>query len=80
MVEHRWNIDIPSCEEFFQGPAFFWGFRMQGKGDPLHLDIVRLLEFFNTPGNEIAPGSDIVGEDLQEDFVLTSHFRSPRLQ
>jgi len=65
MVHHGWNIDIPSCEEFFQAPAFFRGFGMQGKRDPLDLDIVRLFEFFNTPGNEVAPRSDIVGENLQ---------------
>jgi hypothetical protein len=37
-----------------------------------------LFESFNTPGNEVAPGSDIVGEYLQQDSVLLAHlFSSP---
>ena len=35
---------------------------MQGKGSPLNFNIIVILQFFNTPGNEIAPGSDIVGK------------------
>jgi|WetSurMetagenome_2_1015567.scaffolds.fasta_scaffold00986_10 hypothetical protein len=65
MVKYGWNIDIPPSKEFFQGPAFFWRLWMQEKRDPLHLDIVGFFEFFNTPGYEVAPGSDIVGENLQ---------------
>jgi hypothetical protein len=65
MVQHGWNSDIPPCKEFFQGQALFRRLWMQGKRDPLHLDIIRLFESFNTPGNEVAPGSDIVGEYLQ---------------
>ena len=38
---------------------------MQGKGDPLDPDTVFSFELFNTPGTEVAPGSDVVGEDLQ---------------
>jgi hypothetical protein len=29
-----------------------------------HLDVERLLQFFNTHGAEVTPGSDVVGEDL----------------
>ena len=39
---------------------------MQWKTDPLDMDLVLLLQFVNTPGNEIAPRSDIVREDLQD--------------
>ena len=46
---------------------------MEWEGDPFRFDIVRLLEFFNTPGNEVAPGSDIVGENLQQDWGLCAH-------
>jgi hypothetical protein len=40
---------------------------MQGKGDPLDLNLVLLPKPVNTPGNEIAPRSDIVGEYFQDD-------------
>ena len=30
------------------------------------MDLVLLLKLVNTPGNEIAPRSDIVGKDLQD--------------
>jgi len=53
----------PSREKFIQGQAVFRRLRMQGKGNPLYLDIVCLFEFFNTPGNEVTPRSDIVGEN-----------------
>jgi hypothetical protein len=31
----------------------------------LDIDVVGLAEFFNTHGAEIAPGSDVVGKDLE---------------
>ena len=31
------------------------------------VDLERLLQLFNTHGTEIAPGSDVVGKDLQLD-------------
>jgi hypothetical protein len=31
------------------------------------LDVECLLQFFNTHGAEVTPGSDVVGEDLQFD-------------
>jgi hypothetical protein len=34
------------------------------------VDVERLLELFNTHGTEIAPGSDVVGEDLQCDRLV----------
>jgi len=45
---------------------------MQRKGPPDDLDIKVVLQFFNTPGNEIAPGSDIVGKYFQHWFLC--HF------
>ena len=38
---------------------------MQGKRDPLEINLVLLSESVNTPGNEITPRSDVVGKDLQ---------------
>jgi len=40
---------------------------MEGKGNPVHLDSIRFLNFFNTPGNEIAPGSDKIRKNLESD-------------
>jgi hypothetical protein len=34
------------------------------------LDIEILLQFFNTHGAEVTPGSHVVGEDLQLDGVV----------
>jgi len=38
---------------------------MQRKGSPLNFYIVVFLQFFNTPGNEITPGSDIVRKNFE---------------
>jgi len=42
---------------------------MKRKVDPAHIDVEVLLQSFNTPGTEIAPGSNEVGEDFQYDAV-----------
>jgi hypothetical protein len=52
-------------KELLQGLSFLGGLRVQGKGDPLDLDSVFLRQLFSTPGTEVTPGSDVVGEDLQ---------------
>jgi len=46
---------------------------MERKGNPPDGDIVFLRKSFNTPGNEIAPGSDVIGKDLHNDLVLLIH-------
>ncbi|WP_319526630.1 hypothetical protein [uncultured Desulfosarcina sp.] len=38
---------------------------MQGKRRPGDSDVKVRFELFNTPGTEVAPGSDVVGEDFQ---------------
>jgi hypothetical protein len=38
---------------------------MEGEGPPADGDFELFPQFFNTPGNEIAPGSDIIGKYLQ---------------
>jgi hypothetical protein len=40
------------------------------------IDIEILLQVFNTHGTEIAPGSDVIGEDLQFDRLV--HIGSPK--
>jgi len=65
MMTHLHHIDGGAGKKLVQAPALDRGFRMQGKGPPVNLDLMFLLQLFNTPGNEIAPGSDIIGKDLE---------------
>jgi hypothetical protein len=37
---------------------------MQREMRPDDLDVILFLQSLNTPGPEIAPGSDVVGEDF----------------
>ena len=46
---------------------------MQREIGPLYFNVVVLLQPFNTPGTEIAPGSNEIGEDFQDDRFL--HFQ-----
>ncbi len=66
MGQHGRHVDGPPGKQLFEGPALFRGFGMEGKSRPAHADLEFLLQLFNTPGNEIAPGSDIVGEYFQD--------------
>ena len=38
---------------------------MQGKVHPADGDVECLFQSFNTPGTEVAPGSDVVAEDFE---------------
>jgi hypothetical protein len=40
---------------------------MKRKSCPPDADCKFFLQFFNTPGNEIAPGSDVVRENFKND-------------
>jgi hypothetical protein len=40
---------------------------MERKSRPMDIDIILFLQFFNTPGNEIAPGSDKIRKNLKPD-------------
>src|SRR5215475_13913771 len=50
---------------------------MEREVHPLDLHVVLVLEFLNTHGTEIAPGSDVVGENLHRDGF--GHDASSRL-
>ena len=41
---------------------------MQRISGPFHVDFKFLFESFNTPGNEVAPGSDVIKEKLYNRF------------
>jgi hypothetical protein len=62
VIEHRADLFRGGFEKVFEEPAFLGGFRVKRKSPPADNDIELALQFFNTPGNEIAPGSDIIGK------------------
>jgi len=50
-----------SClKKILKALSFLRGFRMKWKGPPVNVNIVFFLKFFNTPGNEITPGSNVI--------------------
>jgi hypothetical protein len=59
------QIEVPPLEQVFQAAALIRCFGVEGKCDPRHVDCVVLPNPFNTPGNEVAPRSDVVRKDLQ---------------
>jgi hypothetical protein len=67
------QIDAPPGEKFLQGATLLGCLRMERKGNPPDRDIVLPHKPFNTPGNEIAPRSDVIGENLHEDLLLFIH-------
>jgi len=42
---------------------------MERKGTPADSDCIGGLQLFNTPGNEVAPRSDIIGKYVEDVFV-----------
>jgi hypothetical protein len=48
-------------KEILKERPLFRRFRMQRKGPPADIDFIFLFQSFNTPGNEIAPGSYVIG-------------------
>jgi len=64
MGQHLRNVNELAGKQLFETPALIRGFGMKGKRRPVDMDVVSLLQSFNTPGNEIAPGSDVVREDF----------------
>jgi len=66
MVSHHLQVFFAEIgEEIFNESPLFRCFRVQGEGPPMDIDFIFLFQPFNTPGNEIAPGSDIVGIDFK---------------
>src|SRR4029453_5353682 len=56
-------------EEIGQRAAFRRGFRVQREMRPLDLHVVLGPELLNTHGTEVAPGSDVVGKDLERQWL-----------
>jgi hypothetical protein len=51
---------------------------MERKSRPPDADWILFLQFFNTPGNEITPGSDIIGKYFKNGRV--GHDQPPNVQ
>src|SRR6516165_6070184 len=64
---HRLGIDVSPRIKLRHRAAFHRGLGMEREVDQGRVDLERLLQLFNTHGTEIAPGSDVVGKDLQLD-------------
>jgi hypothetical protein len=60
MIQHLRDIDIASRKQVFQGAPLRRGVRMKGKSDPSNSDLELAFQSLNTPGDEIAPGSDVI--------------------
>jgi hypothetical protein len=73
--QHLRYVDGPPGKKILKGAALLRCFRVKGKRRPAKVDVEFLLQSFNTPGNEIAPGSDVVGKDLHN--VLFVHLDAP---
>ena len=57
-----WHIDIAAAEQLLERPSLGGRVGMQWEVYPLDPDVEILLQLFNTPGTEIAPGSHVVAE------------------
>ena len=69
-LQHLGDVDAPAGKQFLERDPFGRDLRVQGKRGPANLDLELFFQSFNTPGNEIAPGSDEVREDLQDGKLI----------
>jgi len=66
---HRIEVESPAGKKILQWEAFGRSIGMQGEKDPVNIDVVVLLQSFNTPGTEITPGSNVIAEDFQCEWL-----------
>jgi hypothetical protein len=66
------QIDTATSEQLLERLAFRGCVGMQRETHPPDPDVEISLQLFNTPGTEIAPGSDKIGKDLQCDWFAHS--------
>ena len=59
-IDHLGYVYLSAGKQILQRAAFRRRVRMQRKSNPPHIDTVSVLQFFNTPGSEITPRSDII--------------------
>ena len=58
------QIDIAPAEQFLEQLSLCRRVGMQWEMHPRDLNVEISLQFFNTPGTEIAPGSNVIAEDF----------------
>ena len=56
------HVDIAAAEQFLERQTLCGRVGMQWEVHPVDMDIEIPLQLFNTPGTEIAPGSNIIAE------------------
>ena len=81
--QHAGNVLPPSGKKLRQGQTFLGCFRVQGKRPPADLYFEFPFQPVNTPGTEIAPGSNIIGKYFECKPVghdRKSPMRSPRVR
>jgi hypothetical protein len=64
------NLGLAALEQITQRATLLGRFRVQGKIDPADFYVFFGLQAFNTNCTEITPGSDEVGKDLNNDWIL----------
>ena len=69
---HGFEVQASPGEQVLEREAVGWRVGVKREVHPLDVYIEIPLQLFNTPGTEIAPGSDEVGEYFQCDR-FTSH-------
>jgi hypothetical protein len=67
---HSLEIETSAGEQIRESKAGGGSIRMERKVHPAQVQIEVLLQLFNTPGTEIAPGSNEIGENLKDDWLL----------
>ena len=65
---HGLEVQATSGEQVLQRAATRGRVGVQRKIDPFHIDVEISLQPFNTPGTEIAPGSNEVGKYFEFDW------------
>jgi len=60
------DTNRPPGKKFLQSQTLLRRFRVKGESPPLNCDFKILSQSFNTPGNEVTPGSDVIGKDFQD--------------
>ena len=66
---HGFEVQPASGEQILKGKTFCRCVGMQREIYPLEINVVVPLQPFNTPGTEVAPGSNEVGEDFESNGI-----------
>ena len=62
-------LDPSVTKQLFEALPLLRGFGMQGEMHPLHLHIEIPFQFFNTPGTEVTPRSNVVAKNFQLNLI-----------